>query len=90
MLEHAVTGHRDIEVEGETVQEALRDLFLKEPGLRNHILDAGGAIRAHVSIFVDGTQASLDTAVAPDGSIRVLHAVSGGSIQQVTWRIAPM
>jgi hypothetical protein len=65
-------------VEGRTVKEALVDLFRQEPGLRNHIVDETGAIRPHVSVFVDGTQADLETEVGQDADIRLLHAVSGG------------
>lgn len=65
-------------VQGSTVAEALEDLFSSLPGLRNHVLDEGGAIRPHVSLFVDGHQADLSTALGGDADIRILHAVSGG------------
>ncbi len=67
------------DVDGRSVSEAMDDLFEREPGLRNHIVDESGAIRPHVSIFVDGVQADLGTDVGDDSEIRVLHAVSGGS-----------
>jgi molybdopterin synthase sulfur carrier subunit len=66
------------QVAGSTVAEALDDLFSHLPGLRNHVLGEGGAIRPHVSVFVDGRQADLDTAVGSGARIRILHAVSGG------------
>jgi hypothetical protein len=56
----------------------LGELFRREPGVRNHIVDESGAIRPHVSVFVDGVQAGLDTPVRPDSQVRVLQAVSGG------------
>lgn len=65
-------------VTGSTVAEALDDLFTGLPGMRNHLLDETGAIRPHVSVFVDGHQAELTTEVGGDTDIRVLHAVSGG------------
>lgn len=67
------------EVDGATVREAFSALFEVEPGLRHHIVDETGTTRPHVSVFVDGHQADLDTAVAEGSDIRVLHAVSGGS-----------
>lgn len=66
------------EVSGETVAEALDDLFARVPGLRGHILEGTGVVRPHVSIFVDGLQADLDTRVGDGSDLRVLHAVSGG------------
>ena len=65
-------------VRGSTLREALEELFLAEPGVRSHLLDEQGLIRPHVSIFVDGSQASLETPVGPSSEIRVLQAVSGG------------
>ncbi|HEX6300510.1 MAG TPA: MoaD/ThiS family protein [Acidimicrobiia bacterium] len=66
------------EVEGATVAEALDALFARVPGLRGHIVDETGVVRAHVSVFVDGLQADLDTPVGNGSELRILHAVSGG------------
>lgn len=65
-------------VSGDRVAFALDDLFATVPGLRNHVLDESGAIRPHVSVFVDGVQADMDTSLDGDSEIRILHAVSGG------------
>lgn len=78
MLSHSVRSGLDQQVAGETVREAISALFAKEPGLRTHLVDEQGEIRPHVSVFVDGVQASMDTPVRPGADIRVLHAVSGG------------
>lgn len=78
MLSEAVNTPIDHGVTGDTVRDALTSLFEREPGLRNHILNDSGAIRAHVSVFVDGIQADLDTRLGDESEIRVLHAVSGG------------
>lgn len=79
MLDQAVRSGLVHEVEGPTVRDALDDLFGREPGLRGHLIDEGGSLRRHVSVFVDGSQAGLDSRVGDGASIRVLHAVSGGS-----------
>lgn len=68
----------DHQVDGTTVHAVLDHLFTQMPGLRHHIIDESGAIRPHVSIFVDADQADLDTAVNDGSDVRVLHAVSGG------------
>ena len=60
------------------LSDSLDSLFASLPGLRNHILDERGEIRPHVSIFVDGSRASLDATVGSGAQVRVLNAVSGG------------
>lgn len=79
LLQSVKQGGLEFEVQGSTLGEALGDLFVKEPGLRNHLVDEEGSIRPHVSIFVDGHQATLGTPLAAGADIRVLHAVSGGA-----------
>lgn len=79
MLTETVKTDATHEVDGTTVEGALADLFARVPGLRNHIVDETGSVRPHVSVFVDGVQADLDTALPQGSEIRVLHAVSGGS-----------
>ena len=78
MLADAANTDLRHEVVANTVGEALGSLFDEKPGLRNHILDESGAVRPHVSLFVDGVQSDLATSVAPGSEIRILHAVSGG------------
>jgi sulfur-carrier protein len=78
MLAETVKTEMVYAVEGATLAGALDDLFVQVPGLRNHIVDETGAIRPHVSLFVGGIQADLETIVDEGAAIRVLHAVSGG------------
>lgn len=80
MLTETVRTEAEHEVSGSDVGGALAALFDRVPGLRNHITDESGAIRPHVSVFVDGQQADLSTELAEGSEIRVLHAVSGGSL----------
>ena len=72
----------DTEVEGATVRAALEAVFAERPRLRDYVLDEQGALRLHVVVFVNGEQVAdregLGDAVAPDGDIRVMQALSGG------------
>lgn len=68
------------EVSGADVATALSDLFRQEPGLRTHVIDERGALRPHVSVFVDGRQARLDTEIGEQAEIWILQAVSGGGL----------
>lgn len=78
MLADLVGADLTSRVSGSTVGEALGDLFAGRPILRGHLLDEIGEIRPHVAVFVNGTQAGLDTPVPENATVYVLHAVSGG------------
>lgn len=79
ILSEAVDTERTHSVSGPDVAAALSDLFSRQPGLRNHVVDETGAIRPHVLVFVDGRQATLRSAVGGDAEIWLIQAVSGGS-----------
>ena len=69
-------------VAGATVREVLERVFADNPRLRGYVLDDQGALRRHMSIFVDGKQledrAGLSDPVRPDAEIYVMQALSGG------------
>jgi molybdopterin converting factor small subunit len=65
-------------VDAATVREAIDRLDDATPGLRNRLIDSGPALREHINVFVDGDQASLETALRPDSTVHVIPAVSGG------------
>lgn len=70
------------EVAGATVREALEAVFAANPRARSYVLDDQGRLRKHMVVFVDGQQvvdrAGLGDAVAHDGEIHVMQALSGG------------
>lgn len=76
-------GRREISVVAETVGGALAELFARLPHLRVHVLDEGGAVRPHVSVFYQGRAArdpaAMGGPLAEGSVITILQAVSGGS-----------
>ena len=46
ILRPQVGGERDVEVEGDTLREALDDLFERYPGVRDHLVDDAGSSTA--------------------------------------------
>lgn len=70
------------EVQGGTVGEALAAVFAARPALRGYVLDDQGAVRRHVSIYVNGEpitdRARLGDKVGPRDEIYVLQALTGG------------
>ena len=71
-----------IDVDGDTVRAALEHAFVQYPAVRSYLLDDAGALRRHVTIFVDGQvvrdRRGLRTAVTATSQIQVLQALSGG------------
>lgn len=69
-------------VSGSTVREVLEAAFAQQPLLRSYLLDDAGAMRPHITMFVDGhyvlDRAHLGDAVRPDSQLHVLQALSGG------------
>jgi sulfur-carrier protein len=70
-------------VAGATVAAALGEVFAENPRLRGYVLDERGAVRQHVTIFVDDApihdRAALTDPVSDEAEIFVLQALSGGS-----------
>lgn len=70
------------QVEGATVAAALAAVFATRPALRGYVLDDQGALRRHVSVYVNGEPVTdrvrLTDAVDPRDEIYVLQALTGG------------
>ena len=70
------------EVAGATVREALEAAFAANPGVRAYVLDEQGALRKHMTVFVDGEatrdRTGLSDAVRPESQVYVMQALSGG------------
>jgi molybdopterin converting factor small subunit len=65
-------------VEGSTVDEVVRALDARWPGLADRVLQPGPAIRDHINVWVDGQPADLGTAVPAGAVVHVIPAVAGG------------
>lgn len=72
----------DVQVDAATVREALAAVFTRTPNLRSYLVDEQGALRRHVTVFVDGLpicdRTRLSDALRPDSDVDVLQALSGG------------
>lgn len=67
---------------GETIRAVLDDYFTRHPQARGYVLDDQGAIRKHMTVFVDGRpirdRSGLTDPVAQDARVHVMQALSGG------------
>ncbi|MBI5113569.1 MAG: MoaD/ThiS family protein [Rhodovulum sp.] len=72
----------ETEVAGGTVREVLEAVFADSPSARSYVLDDQGALRKHMTVFVDGTmvrdRTTLAEPVGPSSTVHVFQALSGG------------
>ncbi len=71
-----------VDVDGTTVREALEAAFAVYPTVRGYLLDEAGALRPHVTVFVDGEpvreRVRLGQRIGAAARLDVLQALSGG------------
>jgi len=73
------TGAAEVEAEGSTLDELLRDLDRRHPGIRFRIVDEQDRMRPHVRFFVDGDQVfDLRQRLEAGQSVQIVQALSGG------------
>ena len=65
-------------VDGTDVDALLTALDVRVPGLRDRLVEPGPRLRPHINVFVAGQPADLASPVAPDDTVHVIPAVSGG------------
>jgi len=78
-LRERAGGEREVDVDGATVGEALRQLERTHPALAGWVLDDQGHVREHVAVFLDGERVTGDAALAGTDHLEIIGAVSGGA-----------
>jgi sulfur-carrier protein len=82
VLRENTGGSRSVEVSGSTVSEALDDLFVRHPALRDRVT-TDGQLSEFINVYVNDRDVryrdGLATAVGPDDTIILLPAMAGGS-----------
>jgi molybdopterin converting factor small subunit len=68
-----------LEVEGATLDDVLRALDLRCPGLYDRVVE-GGRLRPELMVAIDGDAASfpLHEPLSPASELAILPAISGG------------
>jgi molybdopterin converting factor small subunit len=69
---------RQLDLEADTVQDAIDRLDERWPGLRDRLCEPGPVLRPHINVFVDQERAALDTALDERSRVDVIAAISGG------------
>ncbi len=66
------------EVDATSVEDAIRRLDERWPGLLDRLCEPGPAIRPHIHVYVDRERAQLGTPLAAGSRVDVIAAISGG------------
>lgn len=79
-LLYSYTGGRsEVEAEGVTLDQLVRDLDRRYPGIRFRMIDEQDRVRPHMRIFVNGEMAAgLDQHIAAGDEVQILQSLSGG------------
>ena len=71
-----------VEVEGQTVGEAVADLVRRHEGIRKHLLDGNGEVRSFVNVYVNEEDirhlTGASTPLSERDAITIVPSVSGG------------
>ena len=75
-------GQTEVNVQGQTVGEALGDLTAQFPELKKHLFSDAGELRAFVNLFLgeeDGRHLEgVDTPLSEDDKLRIIPSIAGG------------
>jgi molybdopterin converting factor small subunit len=75
-------GHKEVEVQGESVGSALQDLVRRFPGLQPHLYDAQGGLRLYVNVFRNDedvrTLQGEGTPLRPSDRLLIVPSIAGG------------
>ncbi|MDO8388998.1 MAG: MoaD/ThiS family protein [Actinomycetota bacterium] len=78
-LRSYTNGEPVVQATGGTVDELLRDLDRRYPGIRFRMVDEQGQLRTHMKVFVgDEMTRDLTSAVDPASEVTLMQALSGG------------
>lgn len=75
-------GEAQVEAEGTTLREVLKDLESRYPGITRNVLTDDGGLHRFINIYVNDEDVrylgSLETAVRDGDTVSILPAVAGG------------
>ncbi|MBO0732039.1 MAG: MoaD/ThiS family protein [Acidimicrobiaceae bacterium] len=75
-------GNATVEVDGDTVGEALTALNTAHPGFADRLFDESGKLRRFINVFVADEDIrfleGIDTKLAPGVTMSIVPAVAGG------------
>lgn len=72
-------GRSEVQADGTTLAELLRDLDRRHPGIRFRMIDEQDQVRRHMRIFINRDQVmALETPLRAGDEVLIFQALSGG------------
>tara|TARA_B100000686_G_scaffold73589_1_gene79387 strand:- start:3684 stop:5096 length:1413 start_codon:yes stop_codon:yes gene_type:complete len=82
-LRRFTNGESSIEVNGNSINKVLEELFNAHPDIKGHLVEEDGNLRNFVNIFINGEdirqKGGLDTEVSDGSDVRIIPSIAGGS-----------
>jgi molybdopterin synthase sulfur carrier subunit len=83
VIQKAVDGQRQLDVDGATVAEVIENLESRYPGFRDQIMDSQGQLHRFVNIYLNDEDIrylkGADTELSDGDQVSILPALAGGS-----------
>ncbi len=71
-----------VSLRGATAREVMDALVARYPGLRRHLLDADGALRSFVNLYINGQDiralGGIEVPLSPGDKLSIIPAIAGG------------
>jgi len=81
-LRSATDGQATVEIEGSTVDEALRTLVDQYPDLKDNLYNEDDELRQFVNVYVEDEDIrfgdGVDTALESDDEVSIVPSIAGG------------
>jgi molybdopterin converting factor small subunit len=82
VLRASVGGEKEVDANGSSVGEVLRDLASSHPATESQLFGADGALNRYVNVYLNDEDVrvldGLDTAVGAGDTLQILPAMAGG------------
>lgn len=81
-LRSVTKGASEVQASGATVGDLIHDLDRQYPGMRERLLEEGGAVRRFINVYVNEEDIRFlqgaGTAVKPGDEVAIVPAIAGG------------
>jgi molybdopterin converting factor small subunit len=82
VLRASVGGEKEVDANGSSVGEVLRDLASSHPATESQLFGADGALNRYVNVYLNDEDVrvldGLDTTVGESDTLQILPAMAGG------------
>jgi molybdopterin synthase sulfur carrier subunit len=84
VMKYYLNNQIEFSVSASTASELIEKIIEQHPSVKFHLVDAGGNLRRHFNIFVNGTHIrdleGMDTPLKQDDKVILMASAAGGRI----------